>query len=107
MTEKTDALLRLRELLIKRSESVGEACRINRYVETLVKQANHAQADQFDDIVREIEKNRMRVEQITREVETARPQILAEIERITEILGEKSVLDEISKHPLEPVISVQ
>ncbi|MDH3688532.1 MAG: hypothetical protein OEU36_03480 [Gammaproteobacteria bacterium] len=98
--------MRLRELLIKRNEYVGEAYRIGEYVESLMQKADEVELDQFCDISHEIEENRARVEAIMSKAHTARPQILAEIERIIDVLGEKAVLDELSKHPFNPIMSV-
>ena len=39
-------------------------------------------------------------------VEAARPELLAEIKRITEVVGEEAVLDELSKHAVESVVSL-
>lgn len=105
-TEKVEALMRLRELLIKRNDRVGEVSRIGEYVQSLVDNADQAEEAQFTDIARDIEVNRLRVDVIMREAEAARPQLLAEIERITEILGEKVILDELAKHPIDTSLSV-
>lgn len=104
MTDKKEALNRLRELLIKRNECVGEAYRIDEYVQSLMEQAKQADQDQVSDIAREIDRNRVRIEAINREVEHARSQLVEEIQEIIEILGEEIVLDELAKHPVEPVV---
>ena len=48
----------------------------------------------------------MHLEKLAHEAEAARPQLLAEIKRISEVAGEKAVLDELSKHAVETGLSV-
>jgi len=65
-------------------------------------QEAEAKPQRRDHILREIQQNHIRIKQILAELKATKP----EIERITEILGEKAVLDEVGKHPLDTDLSV-
>jgi len=101
LTNEEETLTRLRELLIKRNECRTKACAIEMHVESLVQEAE-AKPQRRDDILHEIEQNHIRVKQIITELEAIQP----EMERLTEILGDDVVLEEISKHPVTFSVSV-
>jgi len=65
-------------------------------------QEAEAKPQRRDDIFREIEQDHIRVKQVLTELEATQP----EMDRITEILGEDVVLEEISKHPVDVVVSL-
>lgn len=75
-----------------------EASRINGRVEKLENQAEYTESGPVAKILLEIEMNRRHLEKLAREVEAARPESLEEFERLTEMLGQKLVLDGLSKH---------
>lgn len=99
--DKAEALMRLRELLIKPNECKVEANRIEKHVETLAQEAE-ARPERRDNIMCEIEQNHARVKQILAELEATQP----EMDRLIEVLGGDVVLEEISKHPLTFSVSV-
>ena len=102
LTDKAEALMRLCELLIKCNECKAKTYRIEKHVEALVREAEHAEPDQRAEIFREIEQDHARVKQILAELEATQP----EMERLIEILGEEAVLDELAKHPVDTGLSV-
>ncbi|MDH3690743.1 MAG: hypothetical protein OEU36_14950 [Gammaproteobacteria bacterium] len=69
LTDKQEAFARLRELVIKRNECKAETYRIEKHVEALVNEAEHAEPDQRAEIFLEMEKNHISVKQILTEIE--------------------------------------
>jgi len=102
LTNKVEALTRLRELLIKQNECKAKTYRIEKRVDGLVQESEHADPDQRAEIFLEMEKNHACVKQILAELEANQP----EMDRLIEILGDDVVLEEISKHPLTFSVSV-
>ena len=75
LTNRVEALMRLRELVLNRTEIVSEAARIDERVQSLEEQAEYAGSDQFPEILREIDRSRLRLEKLAFQAGAARPEL--------------------------------